>query len=315
MANRGVVVLVLDDPCGQFAVWQHGSPATFLTNYTVRRLNIRNGPWDLTHAIHTFRWVALVFDAAVCLILLSSTVIAVELFSRRRRLQFGIRSLLALIAAVAILLTLHSQGFIEWEHLIYVPIGFSLVSLVGIMSWPLVRIFGRNRHTQAALRSWNTLHRTTIVVFLLTEFDICIRQLRGVFLHGRNEWQHGWPISYVTRSTITLANTGPWDVTSNMIAFSWAALVVDATVSLLLLASTGIAVELFLRRPQPFQFGVKSLLGITAVVAYVFLLRVGRIIDWEDMIYFPVGFSILCFIGLIFWFLMRTARRSRNTTC
>lgn len=142
-------------------VWEHGWPATFLTNYSAKRLNIRNGPWDLTTAVHRFKWVALAIDAAVCLALLCSTVIVVELLVRRRRLQFGIKSLLAVTAAVAVVLILYSKGFIEWENLIYIPVGFSFLCVIGMPVWLLMRNVEPRR-----------LHRITLVLLLLTAPDI-----------------------------------------------------------------------------------------------------------------------------------------------
>lgn len=105
--------------------------------------------------------------------------------------------------------------------------------------------------------------------------------------------RRGWPATYLwTLEYFHMSSTSSY-TTRDVLRVSWFACVVDATISIILLASTGIAVELFLRRPHPFQFGVRSLLVVPAVVAYVLLLEAGGIIEWEDLIYLPVGFSSL----------------------
>lgn len=154
--------MAIDFPSGtpapnqSFITWRHGWPATFLMRDVHSRSFVNPteaDSWKLSTGFTTITWSALVFDIALCLVLACSTVIGVELLVRSRRLQFGIRSLLALTAVAAIVAWLTAERLIGWKYLLYLPVAFSILCLIGVIIWSVIRIAGRNFRTQAALGS------------------------------------------------------------------------------------------------------------------------------------------------------------------
>jgi hypothetical protein len=135
----------------------------------------------------------------------------------------------------------------------------------------------------------------------------------------------GWPFTYRVRyqtsetardgtiysrplwqqPTLSLRNPRTWALIGNVV------------LTLVVLGGTVVFVQYWLRhRKGPFQFGLKTLFLLTALVAVLLTFLVQRTIRWDSLLFLPIGFGFLCTagsLGLVFkaCFRAEDARLSR----
>ena len=114
-------------------------------------------------------------------------------------------------------------------------------------------------------------------------------------------WAHGYPWSYLEREYISISPSSrfPFD-DSPIIEFRPVYLVADVVLAMVIIVCTAIVTERQLRQPRPFQFRVKGLLIVTALVAVVLASHRYWHPDWNVWlsVHLAVWLSVPFYVGI-----------------
>ena len=111
-------------------------------------------------------------------------------------------------------------------------------------------------------------------------------------------FEHGWPLPFLERSNWLPAVEEPasfWPIdNAEIFWFALGYCVFDAVVFLLSVVCAAFVLESYFRgRASAYRFSLRTILILTLLAGLIlYLIRSGQI-DWIDLMWLPVGFSVL----------------------
>jgi hypothetical protein len=182
----------------------------------------------------------------------------------------------------------------------------------------------------------NVVAAVTIVVLVIVALTAQNLRLRGPELvqeeSGGILWEgkitrRGWPWAYLERTaSYPVASQyaltgGPWHYEKfSSPTGSWndlrtLAIAGDLAVALLIIVATAIVMRFWQSsRTRAIQFGIRTLLMVTALVAIALAMIEGRILSWIFFLYLPIGLGIACLPTAVGIVLYQRSRRLKGRT-